>query len=274
SGQTLLALKTLQQILAGSSLRLIRALLVLVIGSAAGWVILASVGRAVTLRGLLVDREPPVGKITVHSMLGLNALRAGGFIDASALSLAAIAVVANSQQDDSSAGAAIFLCLGLVVIIWLGWSAWNWYFSIAAIFVARDGCGTFPAIGKVAGLCADQPGKLFVVGLWFAFARIAAIYVAVMLCVLFIGVAPLGSAAVLAAVIASSLASFLLADFLYIGRLAAYLSVADWPLEPLPVASPVDLGTLDSGVSGQTAAVDRDELILSDLSVEMPRPSE
>ena len=49
----MLGLKALQQILAGSSLRLIRAFFVLAVGSSVGWVILASVGRAVTLRGLL-----------------------------------------------------------------------------------------------------------------------------------------------------------------------------------------------------------------------------
>ena len=57
SGQAMLGLKALQQILAGSSLRLIHTFFVLAVGSSVGWVILASVGRAVTLRGLLIDRE-------------------------------------------------------------------------------------------------------------------------------------------------------------------------------------------------------------------------
>lgn len=276
SGQALLVLKTLQQILAGSSLRLIRALLILAIGSATGWVILASVGRAVTLRGLLIDRELPTGKITFRSMLGLSVLRALAFVGACILSLGAFAVLANSQQDDSSAGVAILLCLAFVAFVWIVWSAWNWFFSVAAIFVAKDGCGTFPAIGKVAGLCADRTGTLFLVGFWFALVRIAAIYAAGMLCILFVGVAPLESAAILAAIIASSLAYFVIADFLYIGRLAAYLSVADLPLESpvLLAAGLADSGTLDSGGLSQPTGVDRDELILSDLSLDKPQPLE
>src|SRR6185437_487147 len=140
------------------------------------------------------------------------------------------------------------------------------------IFAGKENCGTFPAVGKVAGLCADRPGNVFVVGFWFGLARIAAIYIAGMFCILFIGVAPLGLAGMLAGIIASSLAYFLLADFLYIGRLAAYLSIADWPLEPLilPASMP-----LDSERSGPPAAVDRDELILSDVSVgDTPQPQE
>lgn len=272
SGQAVLALKALQQILAGSSIRLIRASFVLAVGAAIGWVILASIGRAVTLRGLLVDREPSVGKITFRHMAGLSVLRALAFIGACVLSVGVFAMLANSQQADSSAGAAIFLCLGLVAIIWLGWSALNWFFSVAAIFAGKENCGTFPAVGKVAGLCADRPGNVFVVGFWFGLARIAAIYIAGMFCILFIGVAPLGLAGMLAGIIASSLAYFLLADFLYIGRLAAYLSIADWPLEPLilPASMP-----LDSERSGPPAAVDRDELILSDVSVgDTPQPQE
>jgi hypothetical protein len=276
SGQAMLGLKALQQILAGSSLRLIHTFFVLGVGSSVGWVILASVGRAVTLRGLLIDRELSGEKITFRSMLGLSILRAGGFVGACALSVGAVALVANFQQDDSSAGAAVFLCLGLVTIIWLGWSAWNWFFSVAAIFVAKEGCETFAAVGRVGGLCADRPGGVFLVGLWFALLRIAAIYVASMFCILFVALVPLGSAAILAAIIASSLAYFFLADFLYIGRLAAYLSLADWPLEALilPASMPLDSGPLGSDRLSQPAAVDRDELILSDVSVgDTPQPS-
>ena len=85
-----------------------------------------------------------------------------------------------------------------------------------------------------------------------------------------------GSAAILAAIIASSLAYFFLADFLYIGRLAAYLSLADWPLEALVLQAsmPLDSGPLGSDRLSQPAAVDRDELILSDVSVgDTPQPS-
>jgi hypothetical protein len=270
SGQAMLALKALQQILAGSSLRLIRAFLVLAVGSAVGWVILASIGRAVTLRGLLVDRDPPVERISFRSMLGLSVLRALAFIGACVLSLGAFVVMADSQQNDSFAGAAVFLCLGLVMIIWLAWSALNWFFSVAAIFVAKEGRKTFSAVARVAGLCADRPGAIFVAGFWFGLARITAIYITGMFCILFIGIAPLGSSAVLAALIASSLAYFLLADFLYIGRLAAYLSISDWPLES-PVA--VVRGPFDCSPTSQLAepgtshaTVDKDELILSDLS--------
>jgi hypothetical protein len=283
SGQAVLVVKALQQILAGSSPRLIRAFFLLAVASAVGWVILASIGRAVTLQGLLADRELPTQKVTFRSMLGLSVLRAPGFIGACVFSLAAFALLASSQQGDSSVGAAIFLCVGLVTIIWLAWSAWNWFLSVAAIFVARDGCRTFPAIGRVAGMCADRPGALFVVGFWFGLARLVAVYVASMFCILFVGVAPLMSAAMLAALIASSLAYFLLADFLYIGRLAAYLSVADRPLESLalPDARPFDSGQPCQPASGaEDAAIDQNELILSDRSAEarpldgLPQPAE
>ena len=123
------------------------------------------------------------------------------------------------------------------------------------------------------------PGRDFLAGFWFALARIAAIYIAGMFCILFVALT-LGVSAILAAIIASSLAYFFLADFLYIGRLAAYLSLADWPLEALVLQASMPL---DSGPFGSDrwslgtrmpAAVDRDELILSDVSVgDTPQPS-
>jgi hypothetical protein len=277
SGQVMLAVKALQQILAGSSIRLIRAFFVLAVSAATGWVILASIGRAVTLRGLLSERNLSLEDTSLHSMLGLTILRATAFIGVCVLSLGVFVVLANSQLSDSSAGAAVVLCLALLAIVWIVWSVGNWFFSVAAIFVAKDGCRTFPAIGRVASLCANRAGAVFVVGFWFGLARVAAIYIASMFCILFVGITPFGSSLMLAAIIASSLAYVLLADFLYIGRLAAYLSMADWPLGSLAAqaAGPLDLGTVDSSGTSQAAAVDRDELILSDFSVgNTPQPSE
>jgi hypothetical protein len=259
SGQAFLALRTLQQILQGSAPRLARALFVLSLGSIAGWIAWAALGRAATMRSL-VGRDRTEGKVRLSSLMGLNVLRALTLFLACWISVAVCLILSNANPSNPALPSAILLSTVSVAAIWMGWSILNWMFSLAAIYAA-EGCKTFAAVEQAAALCWKRPGSVLVIGLWFGLARIGAACLAALLCLLLLGVIPFGSAAFLAAIGAASLGYFFLADFLYIGRLAAYLSLADLdskgslalPAPQLPT-SPL-----------QTSSVDAGELILSDV---------
>ena len=116
-------------------------------------------------------------------------------------------------------------------------------------------------------MCRDETGSLFAAGTWFGLAHVAAFILAtsvVAFPLAFVKVLPAGM--VIGGVLLVTLLYFATADFLYAGRLAAYVAILelpDVPSSPLVVApnqpSPV---RFDS-----PACVDPDELILSDVPV-------
>ena len=108
----MLGLKLLQQILAGSSLRLIHTFFVLAVGSLGGMGDSCFGWTRGDVAGIVDGSGAFRGKDHLSLMLGLSILRAGGFVGACALSVGAVALVANFQQDDSSAGAAGFVTWG------------------------------------------------------------------------------------------------------------------------------------------------------------------
>jgi hypothetical protein len=261
SGQSMLALKALQQIFQGSAPRLIRAFLLLASTATFCWIALAAIGRAATLRPLIHNEE---SKVSSGSLLGLNVLRALAFVLTSALTIAIFVLLYSSKSDSDSAAAGMLLSFALIVFVWGGWGVWNWFFAVAVIFVAKENCGTFSALARASDLTIKRFGAVFAVSFWFGLAKVTAWYVVGLFCFVLIGVAPLNSAAAMAALITTSLGYFLLADFLYVGRLAGYLSITDLPEKPakpkhMPFAAFVPPAALN-----MSAAVDPDELILSD----------
>jgi hypothetical protein len=259
SGQSMLALKALQQIFHGSTPRLIRAFLLLACTATFGWIALAAIGRAATLRPLIHKEE---GKVTSGSLLGLNVLRALAFVLTAGLTIAIFVLLSSNNSDSDSVTLATLLSLALIFVAWCGWGVGNWFLSLAVIFVAKENCGTFSALARASDLSIKRFGAVFAVTFWFGLAKITAWYIVGLFCFLLIGVAPLSPAAAMAALIAASLGYFFLADFLYVGRMAGYISITDLPQKsakaPYLTLSPV------APVTQIASAVDPDELILSD----------
>src|SRR5438067_516752 len=133
------------------------------------------------------------------------------------------------------------LVLVLLPIVLMAWSTFNWLLSLAPICCVRDGVGALDAITEAR--CAVAAHRK-------AFSAVSFLYGVLRLFVLLVYVGAATTAASLAAqvldmraawaiVILFSLIYFVVADFLYVARLAAYLAILtqqaqDQPQQPLP----------------------------------------
>ena len=149
------------------------------------------------------------------------------------------------------------------------WSVVNWFLSLAALFVVSDGEDTFGAIGRAIDFFKNRFGTVSAVSTWFGLAHLGAFTIATFLGLLSMGLLGLLPRAIaLASVLCVTLIYFAAADFLYIGRLAAYVAILELP--ELPVAEPPtprphggDPHPALGGTPGDS--VDQSELILSDI---------
>ncbi len=266
SRQPFLISRAVGNIVRGSGGRLVEAFIVLALALVAGWILVAALARAATLKALLThfrDRDgAPESRWSrkLDSLIGLNFLRAAVALAALAGCLVGFVIGGMASPQDENAPDAIFLIVMIISgLVWLTWSMVNWLLSLAAIFVVADGRDTFGAITDAIDFVRRGMGPLFAVGTSFGLAHAAAFVVA-SIAVAF----PLGLAAalpgwmVLAGVIAVTLLYFAVADFIYMGRLAAYVAILEMPEAPVPASQL-------SAFSPQPSNVDPYELILSDV---------
>jgi len=249
------------------------------------WIMAASLGRIATVRALLdyfrtdgkvsVSGVPDEGEKdvagndstngagTLRTLVRLNFLRAAvvlaaifGFVGASILAGFA------SPDANPQPGLAFLLFLPLAGFVCLTWGALNWLLSLAGVFAVRDGEDAIGSISAAVVLCRERMGAVFAVSTWTGLAHL----------VIFVGATtvvsmPLGFVAVVpgriivAAMLLVTLAYFVVADWLYMARLAGYVCIVETPQallvpappQPRPIPAPVQ------------TSIDRDEVILSDL---------
>jgi hypothetical protein len=279
--QPLLVGQVLAHILRGSANRVVVAGLVAALSLCGLWILAASAGRLATVRELLeyfaarrkvmgADFVPSVvigvdpGRPTANfgALLRLNFLRAAVTL-AAALSLVGAAIVAGfaSPASDPQPGVVFSLFLPVGVLVGCVWSMLNWLLSLAPVFAVRDGEDAAGAIVAAVAFFREHTGPVFSVGTWTGLLHLAALAGASSVVAMPLGFAPILPWRVVAAgMILLSLAYFALADWLYIARLAGYVSIAElreetvqaWPADPVPTI-PV------------SNTIDRDETILSDL---------
>src|SRR5439155_3203166 len=140
----------------------------------------------------------------------------------------------------------------------------NWFLSIAAIFVVAEGCNTFSAVASAVELCRARTASVLAVGTCFEVAHVVVFVVAssvVAIPLALAGVLPVG--VILGGVLLVALLYFAIVDFLYVGRLAAYLAIVTFP-EPRSVPQ-TDTGPQSPLVLQPRSSIDPDELILSDV---------
>jgi hypothetical protein len=251
--QPALMLQALARIFQGSAPRAAAALVVLTLALTAAWIVLASLGRAVTLKTLLeYFRASGIGQLApapetqpfpisrgLTSLLFLNSLRAATML-AAAVGVVGATLIAGaaSSPDDPSPGKVLLIFWMLVMLIGLVCPLLNWYLSLAAVFVVRDRASAFGALVKATDLCRMRPGTLFAAGTWFGIAHAVLFVVATSAVAVplgFAGMLPGGM--VIGGVLLVTLLYFAAVDFLYVGRLATYVFLLE-PPEPEPVPSP------------------------------------
>jgi hypothetical protein len=254
-------------IVRGSGTRLIEAFIVLALALTVGWILVAALARAATLKALLAhfrEKFEPPGQSAIWRLdpfLGLNFLRAAATLAAVVGGFAGFVLggMASTQAED--APEAIFLiAMSIAGLVWLAWSAVNWLLSLAAIFVVARGRDTFGAISDAVDLLRRRSGAMFAVGTCFGLAHALAFVLASMASAFPLGLATvLPGWMVMGGLTALTLLYFAVADFLYMGRLAAYVAILELPETPVSSALP-------SAFSPQPGEnVDSSELILSDV---------
>jgi hypothetical protein len=265
--QPALILQAISRILQGSAPRAVSAVIVLGVTLTLAWIVLASLGRAAILKTLFESfRQSDVAKARsgrFTSLMGLNFLRAGALLTAVVGFAGAMLLAgAASSKADPSPGSAILIFWMLCLFIGFAWSTLNWYLSLAAIFVAGSEQTTFGALAASVDLCRGRPGSVIAVGTWFGIAHAVAFVIATSVVAFPLAFAEvLPASVVLGGVILITLVYLAVADFLYVGRLAAYVFLVEFPESIQP-----------SALSIQPSAPVSDDDILSDIPGLIPPP--
>jgi hypothetical protein len=264
----------------GSGFRLAQTAVLLALTLGIAWVVVASLGRAATLKALVahfregnISTSEPQEKKNgpLRSLFALNSFRLGATVAATVGCLAAVLLGgAASRPANPAPGSALLIILTVTMLVWLAWSTLNWFLSLAAVFVVSGGQDTFGAIAAAVDLCRTRSASVFAAGTWFGVAHLTAFVVAGSVVGFPLGFAAvLPAGVVLVAVLVVTLLYSVIADFLYVGRLAAYVAIAEMPESPVnpELAPPPPLpqsGTYRDR-SSSSPAVDPSELILSDV---------
>lgn len=205
------------------------------------WIALATIGRTGTVRAMC---DAPA-ETNWFSTAGLNLSRALLAV-AAVLAFFGSGILINEVVGDPSQHPAAIVLLGtmaLVVIAFI-WSVVNWFLSLAAIFTARDGAGFFGSLGRAVELYRSHSDSLYSSGFWFGLIRTLLVIATTIFSLL--PIARLSATQVrgtVAIVAVMSLAYFVLADALYIWRLATYISLTEpEPVPPVVAIAPTPAG--------------------------------
>ena len=244
TGQPVLVLQAIARILQGSAPRVVVSVIVISLSLTLAWIVLASLGRAAVLKTLFEyfgnDQAKP-RRWRLSSLIGLNFLRATSVLAALASFVGAIVLAgAASSKTNPAPGSAMLIFWMLTMFIGFAWGLLNWFFSLAAIFVVSEGSTTFGALKATADLWRSRPGAVIASSTWFGLAHSVAFVIASSVVAFPLAFAELiPGAMVLGGVIFLSLVYFAIADFIYVGRLAAYVFLIEFPestqLSPLSI---------------------------------------
>jgi len=267
TGQPALILRALERIFHGSALRFTRASILVSIALVLAWIVLASIGRAVTLRamaeefGIQASANRPLESI--RSLIGLHFLRASAALAAWVAGAGAALLTSGVWASTHlSAADASRLGLGWLLLVWIAWAVENWVLATAAIFVIAEGARSLGSISATLGWCRREMGSVAAVGFWFGLAHAGAFCMAFGAGFTVLGMAGvLGPWLTLVTLIAVVAGYSVVADFLFSGRLAAYLATLH-PERASALARPPQWPI--AGPETGASAVDPTELILSD----------
>lgn len=265
--QPFLISQAMSHILRGSAPRAVFTLFFLSVAMAFAWIVVGAFGRAATLNAtvyrlrstLAADEKSVAPKTRLRSLFGLNFVRAGAFLAAIIGCLGALLLAGAASPDkDPSLGSAFAIFLLILLLIASALVMLNWLLSLASVFACLEGADTFKALDYAVVLCRERFGAVLAASSWFGLAHLVVFFVgtsAVGLPLAFSGLLP--PAVVIGGVLLVTLLYFAIVDFLYIGRLAAYVTILEMPqisepgrMLPSPEPSP---------------RVDQDELILGDV---------
>lgn len=264
--QPVLIGRALQRIFHGSAFRFTEATVILGTALLIAWVFFASFGRAATVKSVLEELkldQRDSAHSPLASLIALNWLRAAVAL-AALVGIAGALLVANSVWASTRLSAADGVRLfGLILfVVLLAWGVLNWWLSTAAIFVVTEASRALPAITATTRFCLESPAAVFSTGAFFGLTHLGAFVAAWGAALSLLGMtAAVGPWPVLFLELIIVVGYCGIADFLYIGRLAAYVSIIradEMPVQAVITAAP-------PSTPENRSTVDQDELILSDV---------
>lgn len=255
-------------ILQGSAPRFVAATLVLAVTLAFAWVAVATLGRAVSVTSLLRyvrNGDSEAKTFQLRSLAGLNVLRVGAVLALGVGCIGALVLGGMvSSEKDPSPGSAMLIFLTVLMLASMAWAVVNWFLSLAAVFVVTQGNDTLGAIAATVDFCRRRTGPVLAASTWFGFAHGAAFFVATSVVAFPLALAGvLPGAVVFGGVLLVTLLYFAVVDFLYAGRLAAYITIVEAPDPEVPQPAALQ----PPPISPPETRVDPDDLILSDVPV-------
>jgi len=256
--QPVLISQAVGNIVRGSGFRLLEAFIVLACALAVGWIAVATLARAATVKALIgyFRQNSDAAELEIRPLIGLMFLRVAAAFAGILGGFAAFTLMGFASTPEET-GMAFQFALVIFGLVWLVWSMMNWLLSLAAIFVVSNRQDTFGAIADAVDCLRLRGRQVFAVGTSFGLAHAAALVVASVAAAFPLGLATvLPGRMVLACLVAITLLYFAVADFLYMGRLAAYVAILELPEPSFQPSAP----TIQPGGS-----VDPYELILSDV---------
>lgn len=265
--QPALIARAVHRIFEGSAFRFTKAGVLLGLGLTVAWIVLASLGRAATVKAVLDDfglAPPPPRRGPIRSLIALNILRAAATL-AAIVGVVGALFISSSFWSTTRVSAADASRLFFLVLffVWLAWAVLNWLLSFSAISVVTEYRPALAAIADSVRLCQREPSAVFSTGVLFGLvhggAIIAAWGAAFTVMGTLGGIAPRLTWLALLLLLAVYCA---VADFLHTGRMAAYVLIIRGEEAAAILAPPVIPGPPPHDVD---SAVDQDELILSDV---------
>lgn len=265
--QPALILRALHRIFHGSALRLTTSGILLAIALTIAWIVLASLGRAATLKAIMeelgITPSPSARRRTISSFLALDFLRAATTLAAVVAGFGALLIASGVWASTHlSAADATRLWLASLLLVWISWATLNWLFSTSDLFVAADGLGALNAVSATVGWYRDRPGSVLAVGIWFGLIHGGAFLTACSAGFTVLSMAgALGSGSSLFLEFLVLVVYCAVADALYIGRLTAYLAI----IRGAPAYARLTQAPMPIVFGPEGASIDRSELILSDV---------
>lgn len=265
TGQPVLVARAIHRIFRGSALRFTEIGIVIALALVAAWIVIASLGRSAVLNSIAreLDVATAAARSFLPTLLTLNFLRA-------AVTLAAVVCIAGSAMITSSLWASGHIDIEtsgrLTTLLWVlivfCWLVLNWFLSVAGMFAFTERRGAARALRSTIDIVVNQPAAIFVVGIIFGLAHMAAFIAAIagtIVPMTMLGAFP-ASAVVLFFLVATVYSAG--ADYLYTGRLAAYV----WLLRTEDLPRTIERAEPSAPRGSPTAgrSIDKDELILSD----------
>jgi len=183
------------------------------------WIILATAGRTLTLNRL------GRGTVDFRTVLASHCARAFLLWLAAAVLTSAIWFAARIAIGVGQPDYFLYYALAFWSIVLIGgfWAIANWYLSLAPICSLQTGAGFLKSTVQAVRLAKAQSGDFGGISLIFGIFRLATLAIAFVLCVLPSGLMSTWPRSYTAWVVAVSLAYFAVGDFLYLGRMAAYM---------------------------------------------------